>query len=124
VSAEQLSQIAEIGISRKNGGISWSSEVSFDAAACKVQSLLLDGQVPQATRAYRILVSDYLAGGGSGFDALKLTDAQKKILDGGPVQRDLVIEALKTWGKPLSATEFFDPAHPHQKISTPCGSIQ
>lgn len=119
VSYAQLKAMIETGISRKNGGISWAG-LNFHASECFVKDMEIDQKSVDQTKMYRVLVTDFLANGGSGFGNLKLTPNQIEMIDPAIIQRDLVVSALMNWKNPVRATDYFTPEKPSQVIEKPC----
>ena len=109
----------EIGISRKDGGLSWSG-VTFNADHCRVLSAEVNGLPLDVNRTYRILTTDFLAQGGVHFDTLQMTSDQIEILDNLANMRDKMVDALQSFSRPLNPVDYFNSIKPRQKMNSTC----
>ncbi|MBL7924598.1 MAG: 5'-nucleotidase C-terminal domain-containing protein [Bacteroidia bacterium] len=79
-------------ITRKGGAPVSGLQIQINAG--QVESLLIRGEHPQKDKTYCVLTSDYLAGGGDGFDFLRDYPSQKL----GIKIRDALILDLRQFG--------------------------
>ncbi len=108
-----LTKMASLGIDGGRGVFLWSSNLKVEPEGCQVKRLSLDGKPVSPTKLYKVVTSDYLAGGGSGMAKLNLKETQVQIFwDPEFLIRDLTANVLKRWKKQLRSKEFFDPAAP------------
>jgi 5'-nucleotidase len=119
VPGHTLRQIIELGISRKNGGISWGG-LRFSADLCKVTSAEVNGAPIEDLRMYRILTADFIATGGIGFNGLGIPASQIQILDDYPVMRDAMVEAMTAVKPTLQSSLYYDEKAPRQVIKNIC----
>jgi 5'-nucleotidase len=121
VDGKTLRRIVEIGISRKDGGMSWSG-LTFQASQCKTSEILVHEAPLDDQKSYRILMPDFVAMGGVGISTLGLKPSQIQILEELPVMRDVMADAIKkNRPKTDNPKTYLDPEHPRQKIATICG---
>jgi 5'-nucleotidase len=121
VNGKTVRQMVEIGISRKDGGLSWSG-LTFTASQCKTETISVHGAPLDENGTYRVLTADFVATGGVGFSELKLTSSQIRVLDDQPVMRDVMADAIRKLKPPTASGQYFDLTHPRQSIRTLCGS--
>src|SRR5262249_1377066 len=96
VTGKGIIEAVLLGASGKIEGYSWSN-VKAEITAGELTSLLIGNQPVDPERQYTVAYSDFLAGGGSGFDKLKWPEA-KLWLDKPPM-RDLIVGAIQDFGK-------------------------
>lgn len=119
VDGQTFLRMMELGVSRKQGGISWSG-VTFEADHCKVLRAQVGNQPLEAKKMYKILAPDFIATGGSGIDQLHIPADQIEVWEDRPVMRDIMVDALKALPSPLAPETYFDPKAPRQKIRNLC----
>ncbi len=87
----ELLRLIRVGISPIDGGLSWS-QVEFSSRGCVVDAKI-NGVPINASRIYRILTTDFLASGGSGFDRARFQSVRMLIQT--PIQRETTVTFLK-----------------------------
>ncbi|MFL5812565.1 MAG: bifunctional metallophosphatase/5'-nucleotidase [Bdellovibrionia bacterium] len=119
VDGKTVRRMVEIGISRKDGGLSWSG-LTFTASQCKAENIAVHSAPLDENGTYRVLTADFVATGGVGFSELKLLNSQIRILDDQPVMRDVMADAIRKLKPSTAAGHYFDSAHPRQIIRVLC----
>lgn len=119
-SGDVVRRMVEEGHAGKGGGLTWSG-LRFTADGCSVLDIEVGGKPLEPSAEYRIVTSDYLANGGSGFDRVGIDPANVKVMWEGPyVMRDVVARALKEAGRDLNSFDFYDPKAPRQRLKGRC----
>lgn len=113
-------RMVEEGHAGKGGALTWSG-LRFTAEGCNVLDIEVGGRPLDPNAEYRIITSDYLANGGSGFDRVGIDPANVQIMWDGPyVLRDVVARALTKSRRDISALDFYDPKAPRQRLKGSC----
>jgi 2',3'-cyclic-nucleotide 2'-phosphodiesterase (5'-nucleotidase family) len=102
-----------------HGALSFSG-VHVRLRGCEVESIEVHGRALQDDATYRIVTNDYLAGGGSGFDAIAIPPEQITILWDRPVLRDVVRSFIVGRSGPIDPSAFYDPEHPRVEREGTC----
>jgi 5'-nucleotidase len=113
-----LRRIVEHGITSGRSALLWSG-LTLEVRDCDVTSITVGTEPLDDARTYTIVLNDYLAGGGSGFDTLDLPEMIIR-WDIEPV-RDAIAESLGRLPSPLRAMDFLDPSSPRQVRIGSCG---
>lgn len=116
----QIRKMVEVGHAGRGGSLSWSG-LTFSAKDCQVTSIEVNGKPLEPDTEYRVVTSDYLANGGSGFDSVGLDPSNIQIMWDGPyVMRDVVAKAIKDGQRDLRAEYFYERSSPRQRLSGKC----
>jgi 5'-nucleotidase len=116
VTGKQLADAVALGVSGRFEGYSWSN-VRAVITGGKVSSLFIGGEPVDLARPYTVTISDFLAGGGSGFAELGWPTATIEFAR--PPMRDLIVTAIERAAVAtprIDPTGSFDPAAPRLTI--------
>jgi 5'-nucleotidase len=124
VTPPQLEALIRSGASGKSGAYVFSKNVRFELKKCLPQNIRVNDRPLAefaADHVFRVAMSDFLAGGGSGVREVGLPpDAAEILWSREYILRDAMVRVLKSWNRPLKASEFMDPARPRQVILEAC----
>ncbi|TVQ97745.1 MAG: bifunctional metallophosphatase/5'-nucleotidase [Deltaproteobacteria bacterium] len=117
VDGETLARIVRHGVTSGRSALLWSG-VEFRAVGCDVVEIRVGDELLDPSARYTLVLNDYLAGGGSGFDTLGLPEADIR-WDLEPV-REAVARILGQRAEPLLNHQSMDPAAPRQVREGEC----
>lgn len=108
---ETLARVVNHGVTSGRSALLWSG-LTFETEGCEVTRIHVGDEPLDPARTYTLVLNDYLAGGGSGFDTLDLPPAEIR-WDLEPV-RETVARTIATFPAPLRNADYMDPQAPRQ----------
>lgn len=119
VDGSTLGRMVALGLTGGHGALLWSG-LEFEADACRVENITVKGEPLEAAARYTVVTSDYLAGGGSGFDTLGIEPDSIEVLWERAYLRDIVAKHLPELGETIAPGDFMDPSAPRQRLTGSC----
>lgn len=97
VDGATLLKMIRVGVSKIDGGLSWSSGLTFKSNGCDVTAKVKGKEVKDdSSQKFKILLTDFLSTGGVGFDKVGFTSNEEGILYDRPNLRDSTVLVLRS----------------------------